>query len=615
MTMQSDDLISPASRPPRATCRLIGCGLLFLGLFLTGGCVEVVDYSNGPTLPTKAAAKDDREPEQATSDVEPAAAADTTNAVDTEWESSDREPPAPRADNGLPKSEGSVAALATGMPPGDAGLHSSETAGTEAAPPAAEPALQFGVVTYNVENLFDVDGEALFDDYKQIDGDDERGYSREKFLTKLETIAEVLAPFNGGAGPEIILFQELEADLTPESTVEDYAAFLEAHADTTARALLTTEWRSFYAGWPASAWLLKALSDRGLTGYDVVTVPSPGIESGIAHTNAVFSKFPITEVRRHPLDNARAIIEATIDVAGHPFVVYSNHWKSGASDPSTELIRVGNARVLRGLIDARLEEDPQADILIGGDLNSHYNHSILFPGMETGINDVLGSAGDESFGQSDLYNLWYELPPGERYAEVWRGRRGTLMHKLVTRGLYDDSGISYVDGSFDKLVLPGLNADAIGRPMDWQSGGAAGMGASDHFPIYAQFSTAPFEATGPLSKGDDAPAEELPLSLLTYTGDIEVTDGSFLNRLDDTELTAYVGDFFRVKARVRSIRPLRLEVDNREWAAYYADPSFVAEDGLPRYLEEENGRVRLIVRPNFFRGRSQLMVEKIVGPW
>ena len=51
----------------------------------------------------------------------------------------------------------------------------------------------------------------------------------------------------------------------------------------------------------------------------------------------------------------------------------------------------------------------------------------------------------------DLYNLWFELPVEQRYSEVWRGRRGTLMHLLVTRGLYDAAGISYVDGSFNKL--------------------------------------------------------------------------------------------------------------------------------------------------------------------
>ena len=35
------------------------------------------------------------------------------------------------------------------------------------------------------------------------------------------------------------------------------------------------------------------------------------------------------------------------------------------------------------------------------------------------------------------------------------GRRGSLMHLISSRGLYDNQGISYIDGSFNHLILPG----------------------------------------------------------------------------------------------------------------------------------------------------------------
>ena len=47
--------------------------------------------------------------------------------------------------------------------------------------------LTFTVVTYNVENLFDADGVAMFDDYK-VDS----GYTPRKLLTKLQAITNVL---------------------------------------------------------------------------------------------------------------------------------------------------------------------------------------------------------------------------------------------------------------------------------------------------------------------------------------------------------------------------------------------------------------------------------------
>ncbi len=473
----------------------------------------------------------------------------------------------------------------------------------------------FTIVTYNVENLFDIDGVALFDDY-QLDGNvDPFGYSRAKFLTKLHNIADVLKTVNEGAGPELILFQELEADFTPESSVENFDAFLNEHYGETITSMLGAGWSEDYASYPSYAWLLKALTDAGLEGYAVVSGPSHGLDSGIAHTNAVFSRFPIRNVKRHPLVQAREIIEAELDIDGHPLIVYVNHWKSGASNLEREPIRVENAKVLRALIDTRLASDPQADILIAGDLNSHYNHSILYPDIETGINDVLGSAGAEDFRQSDLYNLWFELPPEARYSEVWRGKRGTLMHMLITRGLYDKEGISYVDGSYDKLVIPGLNSDAIGRPLKWHFTGETGGGASDHFPVMAQFTTAPFRQTAAFSLGAAAPDFERPLNVYDYTSKLDLPDGQFLNALSDAELAPYVAHLYTVKATILSIKPLRLQVGERVWPAYYANRSMIEAGGLPAYLKNNRGQARLVVQPNFYRGKSQFVIEDILGEW
>ncbi|WPJ96842.1 endonuclease/exonuclease/phosphatase family protein [Coraliomargarita algicola] len=495
------------------------------------------------------------------------------------------------------------------------GKEAKSDAVPQAAMQRSAPETSFTVVTYNVENLFDVDGVAMFDDYKMGPDAGALAYTRRKFQTKLEGIAEVLQHVNAGEGPEIILFEELEADFTPESTVADYDAFLKTHQAQSIASMLGEEWSEEYAGYPSAAWLLKSLADAGLKGYQVVTSPSRGMDSGIAHTNAIFSKFPIQSVERHPLVQARDILEAEIDVEGHPLYVYVNHWKSGASNPEREHIRVENALVLRRLLDARLAADPQADVIIAGDLNSHYNHSILYPDMETGINDVLGSDGDESFVQNDLYNLWFELPSELRFSEVWRGHRGTLMHLILTPGLYDDSGISYIDGSFEKLILPGLNTDAIGRPIKWNPGGETGSGYSDHSPLLARFKVGAFAATGELSRGDDAPDYERKLNVSEYLGTLDLKDGGFLSDLSDSELAPHVAHLYTVNAIVKSIRPFRLQVGERVWPAYYADRSMIEAGGLPSYQQNNEGKVRLVVQPNFYYGKSQLIVEDILGEW
>ena len=347
----------------------------------------------------------------------------------------------------------------------------------------------FTVVSYNVENLFDVDGVAQYEDYKPD------RYPPANLAVKVANIARVLKTIGNGQGPDIIAFNEIELDQTPESTVKDPAAWLESMKDvklSDLRAPLSPE----LAGVPAEMWLLKACEDAGLKGYHIaLTDEKPGnYEDGrpMSVHCVIFSRFPIQEVRTHKTPNARAILEATLNVNGKPLTIFANHWKSGAGDPVSEETRMENARTLRARLDQILKNDPSADVIICGDFNSHYNQKARYPEMKkTGIIDVLGSQGDETAllsGSRDLYNLWFELPEKQRGSDIYRNEWGTLMNILVTRGLYDKSGVQYVDNSFKVARIPGLNADVLGRPIRWSKGGRPG-GFSDHFPVMAEFQT------------------------------------------------------------------------------------------------------------------------------
>jgi hypothetical protein len=94
-------------------------------------------------------------------------------------------------------------------------------------------------------------------------------------------------------------------------------------------------------------------------------------------------------------------LETTILVNGNNFTLFNNHWKSGASSPEMELHRIQNAEVLRNRIDELVREDPKIDLLVGGDLNSHYNQSVVYKEemKETGINDRLLSSEIEPAGK------------------------------------------------------------------------------------------------------------------------------------------------------------------------------------------------------------------------
>ena len=361
------------------------------------------------------------------------------------------------------------------------------------AAPVVIPALAedrtFAVVAYNVENLHDVDGRAAYEDYQPDK------YTPAHLAVKVGNIAKVLARVDKGLGPAIAAFNEIELDQTPESTVKDYDQWLASVAGKTVPELLGQEpLPAGLAGLPAEAWLLKACADAGLTGYHVATTSErPGThEDGrsVAVRNLLFSRFPIKDVKTHHTPNARAILEVTLDAGGSPLTVFVNHWKSGAGDLETEAMRRENAQTLRTRIDELLRADPNADFIIAGDLNSHYNQKQRYRRLRnTGINDVLGSQGNELALRGkdrDLYNLWFELPSDQRGSDIFKEEWGTLMHIIVSRGLYDLNGVQYIDGSFAVLKFPGLNANALGLPNRWSRGKLPG-GFSDHFPLYARF--------------------------------------------------------------------------------------------------------------------------------
>ena len=69
----------------------------------------------------------------------------------------------------------------------------------------------FQVVVYNVENLFDSDGVSLYNDYKK------EMYGRKELENKLDKICDILRKIGGKTGPDVILFQEIEVDRTPEN--------------------------------------------------------------------------------------------------------------------------------------------------------------------------------------------------------------------------------------------------------------------------------------------------------------------------------------------------------------------------------------------------------------
>jgi endonuclease/exonuclease/phosphatase family metal-dependent hydrolase len=432
-----------------------------------------------------------------------------------------------------------------------------------AASVSAAWARSFSVVVYNVENLFDADGMAVYDDYQASK------YTAAHLAVKLTGISKVLAKVDKGAGPDVIFFNEIEADQTPASTVTDAGKWLEKYAGKRFNELLAeSPMTAELTGVPSEIWLQKALWDEGLRGYNVVS--GDDRSGSIAVKCVLFSRFPVKKTRLHPIQNARPIVEAELDVNGQPLYVFNNHWKSGAGDVKTEADRRANARTLRVRLDQILAADPNADIIIGGDLNSQYNQKVRYRDMgETGINDILGSQGNELAirgKERDLYNLWFELPSDARGSDVFKGEWGTLVHLILSRGLYDMRGVQYEDGSFAVMKITGFNADSVGLPNRWKPYPAPGSGFSDHFPLYARFRTVDDNRTDrwmPLTKPttDDSSStlkiDYAPVDLFKHAlkpselpKGADMRDGSYNGKIFYISAKGYTNDKGHVKVKI-----------------------------------------------------------------
>jgi hypothetical protein len=467
---------------------------------------------------------------------------------------------------------------------------------------------EFTVLVYNVENLFDVDGVALYSDYDPDSGSE---YGPEHVLNKLESIRLTLAEFGGGKGPEVILFQEFELDRTPFDT-PTAAAFLERNRGQTLSQVLRRDRTA--TNLPVELLLLKYLEDNGLTGYHIAQPDPAKMESHAPHKNVVFSRFPVKEVRQRPKLRARDLLVAVLDVDGHDLIVLNNHWKSGASNPDTEPIRVQNARVVRAEIEAILYENPKADVIIGGDFNAYYNHASAFPDLEeTAVNDVLRANGFESRmtedGSRNLYNLWFELDPEERGSEVYRGMWGTLMQLVLAPGLYDRAGVQYVDNSFGRLMLPGQNVETRwSRPIAWSNLGG-GAGFSDHLPIFARFRVIDgpgepgwMELENPTDEELNAYRPAVPFARMDRRA---VPPLVRLADMSDSERVRQIGELFTVNAVVTSIRPLMIKVG--DWALQVYSPNREVRNQLDQLrpgdplnafadLDEWRGKLQVVIR-------------------
>jgi hypothetical protein len=381
----------------------------------------------------------------------------------------------------------------------------------------------FKVASYNLENLFDLTSDGT--EYPAYIPNTGYGWTKDIANIKYTNIARVM--------------KDLEGDVVALQEVESKKALI----------ILHNKLKDFGVDYPY---------------FEIADSRATSVKC------AVLSKFPIVEkeeIQVDQVDNeiARNILKITLDIDGNRIILFINHWKSKRGPES---MRVAYAKTLRREID-KLKE--VVDFVLIGDFNSNYNEYKTFQnsgrlndtGGIAGINHILKTIKDsemvdekiltEQATNEYLYNLWLEVSKTRRWSYKFFERDESPDNIIVSKGLYDEKGISYSDNSFntfqpdylfkEKTIYRWQRAEnSIGRHL--------GKGYSDHLPIFAYFSTEPFH-----SKNNDTVSNDIAPLKLKKTKSPQGLLG--LNSASKEELMSIDGIGPVLSARIISGRPYK----------------------------------------------------------
>lgn len=191
---------------------------------------------------------------------------------------------------------------------------------------------------------------------------------------------------------------------------------------------------------------------------------------------ALLSRYPIGERRPHTRDAflvsgrrfrvSRGVLEARVAVSpNYQLIVFVAHLKSRRVVPEADEaeMRREEARILRAKIDARLQEEPRANVVVLGDFNDTKDSETLRVLLGRGRHRLVDTRPAEANGDS-----------GVAVSQVWDPRTVTWTHHFGREDSY--SRIDYV------LLHPNAAAEWVREETflpqipDW------GL-ASDHRPL------------------------------------------------------------------------------------------------------------------------------------
>lgn len=308
------------------------------------------------------------------------------------------------------------------------------------------------VVFYNVENLFDLEDEPGKVD-EEFTPKGEKQWNQERYQKKLDDLSNVLSSVNNAELPEIIGLSEVENE--------------------------------------------KVLADLTQTGklakgnYDIVHYESPdfrGIDCALIYRPEEFKVLASEAVKIAFKDEPDYKTRDILYVKGRTknrekLHIFVNHWPSriGGTEKS-EPNRIQVAQILKNKIDSIYQTNPDAKIIVMGDMNDEPANKSL--------QQTLGAKkpGTES---ARLINLMFPADLSGKGSYNFRGDWNMLDNLVVSQSLLDEKGFQVTEKQghiFHEEWMEYKNREGEISPSRTYGGPNYYGGISDHFPVYFQMS-------------------------------------------------------------------------------------------------------------------------------
>ena len=305
---------------------------------------------------------------------------------------------------------------------------------------------EYTVLSYNVENLFDTINAPKIPDEEFLPVS-EKKWTSERYQKKLNDLAKVISEVNPLETPEIVGLVEIEN----QSVLED---------------LIRT----------------NALKDHH---YAIIHEESPdyrGIDVALLYRKDAFTEImhetlPVV----FPEDTAfktRDILHVVGKIRNKTVHLFVNHWPSRiGGDEKTEPKRILAASVLKKRVDLVLNLDPNAHIIIMGDMNDEPANKSL--------KETLGAELPES--GAELVNLMMPDNMAGLGTYFYSGNWNMLDNLIVTGEMITSKQMKVENQKGDIYSSPWMiytNKNGDKTPNRTYVGNKYVGGVSDHFPVY-----------------------------------------------------------------------------------------------------------------------------------